>query len=149
MHTFHDLFTQRIKNIDFKWEDVLSFEGASGPYIQYTYARAKSILRKNRDYTAALDIDFEVLSEEYSYQLIKGLNSYTDTVIKAAENYEPSMIARYVLNLAQDFNKFYHKCPIKQSDNHIKKARLLLVYGVQKIIGEAMSLLGIECPEEM
>ena len=146
---FHDLFTQRIKNIDFKWEDVLSFEGASGPYIQYTYARAKSILRKNRDYTAALDIDFEVLSEEYSYQLIKGLNSYTDTVIKAAENYEPSMIARYVLNLAQDFNKFYHKCPIKQSDNHIKKARLLLVYGVQKIIGEAMSLLGIECPEEM
>ncbi len=146
---FHDLFTQRIKNIDFKWEEVLSFEGASGPYIQYTYARAKSILRKNKDYTADLNIDFNVLSEEHSYQLIKGFSNYTDTILKAAENYEPSMIARYVLNLAQDFNKFYHKCPINQSDNNIKKARLLLVYGVQKLIGEAMSLLGIECPEEM
>jgi arginyl-tRNA synthetase len=146
---FHDLFTQRIKNIDFKWEEVLSFEGASGPYIQYTYARAKSILRKNKDYTADVDIDFNVLSEEHSYQLIKGFSNYTDAVLKAAENYEPSMIARYVLNLAQDFNKFYHKCPINQSDNNIKKARLLLVYGVQKLIGEAMSLLGIECPEEM
>lgn len=89
------------------------------------------------------------LSEEHSYQLIKGFSNYTNTVLKAAENYEPSMIARYVLNLAQDFNKFYHKCPINQSDNNIKKARLLLVYGVQKLIGEAMSLLGIECPEEM
>jgi arginyl-tRNA synthetase len=146
---FHDLFTQRIKNIDFQWEEVLSFEGASGPYIQYTYARAKSILRKNKDYAVDLVIDISELSDEYSYQLIKVISSYPYIVLKAAESYEPSIIARYVLNLAQVFNKFYHKCSINQSDENTKKARLLLVYGVQKLIGEAMSLLGIECPEEM
>lgn len=146
---YHDLYTQRIKNIDFQWEDVLSFEGASGPYIQYTYARAKSILRKNTDAAADMDIDTEVLEEEYSYQLLKTLDRFSKAIVSAAADYEPSILARYVLELAQDFNKFYHKCPINNSEEAVKKARLLLVYAVQKVIKDSMELLGIQCPEEM
>lgn len=146
---FHDLFHQRIKNIDFSWDEVLSFEGSTGPYIQYTYARAKSILRKNPDYTAILDIDFSPLEEESCYQLVRKLSDYPKAILDAAKLYEPSIIARYVIGLAQEFNKFYHKCSIINSDNEIKLARLSLVFATQKIIKEAMELLGVQCPEEM
>lgn len=146
---FHDLFHQRIKNIDFSWDEVLSFEGSTGPYIQYTYARAKSILRKNPDYTAILDIDFSPLEEESSYQLVRKLSDYPKAILDAAKLYEPSIIARYVIGLTQEFNKFYHKCSIINSDNEIKLARLSLVFATQKIIKEAMELLGVQCPEEM
>ncbi len=146
---FHDLFHQRMKNIDFSWDDVLNFEGATGPYIQYTYARAKSILRKNPDYVAGLNIDFSPLKEEASYQLVRKLSDYPKAILDAAELYESSIIARYAIGLAQEFNKFYHKCSIINSENEIKLARLCLVYATQKIMKEAMELLGIQCPEEM
>ena len=146
---FHDLFHQRMKNIDFSWDDVLNFEGATGPYIQYTYARAKSILRKNPDYVAGLNIDFSPLKEEASYQLVRKLSDYPKAILDAAELYESSIIARYAIGLAQEFNKFYHKCSIINSENEIKLARLCLVYATQKIMKEAMELLGIQCSEEM
>lgn len=146
---FHDLFHQRMKNIDFSWDDVLNFEGSTGPYVQYTYARAKSILRKNPDYVVSLDIDFSPLKDEYSYPLVKKLSNYTKTILEAAELYEPSVITRYVIGLAQEFNKFYHKCSINNSENEVKEARLLLVFVTQKIMKESMELLGIQCPEEM
>jgi arginyl-tRNA synthetase len=146
---FHDLFHQRIKNIDFSWDEVLSFEGSTGPYVQYTYARAKSILRKNPDYIVRLDIDLSPLKEETSYQLVRKLSDYSDAILDAAELYEPSIIARYVIGLAQEFNKFYHKCSINHSENVIKLARLALVFATQKIMKESMELLGMQCPEEM
>lgn len=146
---FHDLFNQRIKNVDFSWEDVLSFEGTTGPYVQYTYARAKSILRKNKDEMITENVDFSVLTEDTSYVLIKALSGYEETIIKAAERYEPSIIARYLITVATAFNKFYHDCPILQADEKKKKARLVLVDLTQSIISEACSMLGISCPEEM
>ncbi|MEY8353405.1 arginine--tRNA ligase [Lachnospiraceae bacterium 54-53] len=146
---FHDLFNQRIKNVDFSWEDVLSFDGTTGPYVQYTYARAKSIIRKKKDDIEYENIDFNVLAEDISYGLIKALAGYEEAVEKAAERYEPSVIARYLADVAASFNKFYHECPILQAEEKVKQARMVLVDLAQSIISDACALLGMSCPEEM
>ncbi len=146
---FHDLFNQRMKNVDFSWKEVLNFDGTTGPYAQYTYARAKSVLRKYGEPVEAAEIDYTVLTDDAAYNLIKVLSGYEDAVIHAAEKYEPSIVARYVIALATAFNKFYHDCTILQADEKEKKARLLLTDLVQKILCEACGLLGMECPEEM
>lgn len=146
---FHDLFNQRIKNVDFSWEDVLSFDGTTGPYVQYTYARAKSIIKKNKGYVEYESIDYNVLTEDMAYALIKALSGYEEAIEKAAERYEPSVIARYLAAVATSFNKFYHECPILQAEENIKQSRLVLVDLAQSMILDACSLLGLSCPEEM
>ena len=146
---FHDLFNQRIKNVEFSWKEVLNFEGTTGPYAQYTYARAKSVLRKFGKPVAAGEIDYTALTDDASYNLIKVLAGYEDAVMSAAEKYEPSIVARYVIALATAFNKFYHDCSILQAEDTEKMARLLLTDIVQKVLCEACVLLGMECPEEM
>ena len=146
---FHNLFHQRIKNVDFSWEEVLSFEGSTGPYVQYTYARAKSILRKCSKALQGEGADFGVLTDDASYGLVKVLSDYGDAVTKAAERYEPSVVAKYVIAVSTAFNKFYHECPILYAEEQEKEARILLVDLTQKIIKDACSLLGMECPEEM
>lgn len=146
---FHDLFNQRIKNVDFSWKEVLNFDGTTGPYAQYTYARAKSVLRKAGEMIEVGEVDFEALTDDVTYNLVKVLSGYEDAVINAAEKNEPSVVARYVISLATAFNKFYHDCSILQAEEKEKKARLLLADMVQKILCEACGLLGMECPEEM
>lgn len=146
---FHDLFNQRIKNVDFSWKEVLNFDGTTGPYAQYTYARAKSVLRKACKMVEIGEVDYMALTDDVSYNLIKVLVSYEDAVINAAEKNEPSIVARYVITLATAFNKFYHDCTILQAEEKEKKARLLLTDLVQKVLCEACGLLGMECPEEM
>lgn len=146
---FHDLFNQRIKNVDFSWKEVLNFDGTTGPYAQYTYARAKSVLRKFGKPIETENIDYMVLTDDVSYNLVKILAGYEDAVVAAAEKNEPSIVARYVISLATAFNKFYHDCTILQAEEKEKKARLLLTDLVQKILCEACGLLGVECPEEM
>ncbi len=146
---FHDLFNQRIKNVEFSWKEVLSFEGATGPYAQYTYARAKSVLRKYGKPVTADETDFSVLTDDVTYNLIKVLTGYEDAVIAAAGKNEPSIVARYVIAVATAFNKFYHECNILQAEEKEKKARLFLTDLVQNVLCEACGLLGMECPEEM
>ncbi len=158
---FHDLFNQRIKNVEFNWEDVLSFEGTTGPYVQYTYARAKSILRKSGfmqgqegiayapAMAGACGINYKHLTDEASYALVKTLSGYEAAVQGAAERYEPSVVARYIISVASAFNKFYHECPILNASEEEKQARLVLVDAVQKVLKDACGLLGMECPEEM
>ncbi len=146
---FHDLFHQRIKNVDFSWKEILNFDGTTGPYAQYTYARAKSVLRKYGKTIESDGIDFGTLTDDVSYNLVKVLAGYEDAVVNAAEKYEPSIVARYVIALATAFNKFYHDCSILQADEKEKRARLLLTDLVQKILCEACGLLGMECPDEM
>ena len=164
---FHDLYNQRIKNVDFSWEDVLSFEGTTGPYVQYTYARAKSILRKSTLSKAdAKDlkkmstdkvgvvkrntqVDYALLTDDASFTLIKTLLGYEDAVCNAMKKYEPSVIAKYLIAVASAFNHFYHECPILNAPAEDRSARLFLVDIVQKVIADACSLLGVECPEEM
>lgn len=146
---FHDLFNQRIKNVDFSWKEVLNFDGTTGPYAQYTYARAKSVLRKYGETIEKDEIDYGTLTDDVSYNLVKVLAGYEDAVMNAAEKNEPSIVARYVIALATAFNKFYHDCSILQAEEKEKKARLVLTDFVQKILCEACGLLGMECPEEM
>ena len=146
---FHDLFNQRIKNVDFSWKDVLNFDGTTGPYAQYTYARAKSVLRKAGKTVEAGEVDYLALTDDVTYNLVKVLAGYEDAVFNAAEKNEPSVVARYVISLATAFNKFYHDCTILQAEENEKKARLILTDMVQKILCEACGLLGMECPEEM
>ncbi len=146
---FHDLFNQRIKNVDFSWKEVLNFDGTTGPYAQYTYARAKSVLRKADKMVEVCEVDFEALTDDVTYNLVKVLAGYEDAVINAAEKNEPSVVARYVISLATGFNKFYHDCNILQAKEKEKKARLILTDWVQKILCEACELLGMECLEEM
>ena len=146
---FHDLFNQRIKNVEFSWKDVLNFDGTTGPYAQYTYARAKSILRKYGKAVETEKIDYAALTDDTAFSLVKVLAGYEDAVTFAAEKNEPSVVARYVIALATAFNKFYHECTILQAEEKEKKARLLLTDFVQKILCEACGLLGMECPEEM
>lgn len=146
---FHDLFNQRIKNIDFVWDDVLNFEGSTGSYVQYTYARAKSILRKCPQDKISGDINYSLLTEDSSYELVKALSEYRSAVTEAAERYEPCMIARFLIKVSSRFNKFYHDCSILQADPKVKKARLALVDLTQNVLRDACSLLGMECPEEM
>lgn len=146
---FHDLFNQRIKNVDFSWKDVLSFEGATGPYVQYTYARAKSILRKAEINVTRNKIDYNTLMDDRTYALIKILNGYKTAVPSAAEKYEPSIVAKYIISLAAAFNKFYQECPILHAPEAIRQARLYIVNLVQLVLKDACGLLGIECPEEM
>ncbi len=146
---FHDLFNQRIKNIDFSWKEVLNFDGTTGPYAQYTYARAKSVLRKAGKMVEVGEVDYVALTDDVTYNLVKVLASYEDAVVNAAKKNEPSIVARYVIALATAFNKFYHDCTILQAEEKEKKARLFLTDMVQKILYEACGLLGMECPEEM
>lgn len=146
---FHDLFNQRIKNVDFSWKEVLNFDGTTGPYVQYTYARAKSVLRKANKTVEIGEVDYTALTDDVTYNLVKVLAGYEDVVMNAAEKNEPSIVARYVIALATAFNKFYHDCTILQAEEKEKKARLLLTDLVQKILCEACDLLGMECPEEM
>ena len=155
---FHDLFNQRIKNIDFSWDEVMSFEGTTGPYVQYTYARAKSILRKSGAegnwqacvaVTGENTIDCRFLTDDTTYNLLNVLSEYEDAVMIAAERYEPSVVARYAVSLAAAFNKFYHECPILHAAENERTARLQLVDCVQQVLKDACNLLGLQCPEEM
>ena len=107
------------------------------------------MLRKFGKQIEAGEIDYSALTDDASYNLIKVLAGYEDAVMSAAEKYEPSIVARYVIALATAFNKFYHDCSILQAEDTEKMARLLLTDIVQKVLCEACGLLGMECPEEM
>lgn len=146
---FHDLYHQRIKNVAFSWNDVLSFDGTTGPYVQYTYARAKSILHKNETFEIDTDINYKILTDDITFSLVKILLGYEEAICNAAQKYEPSILSRYLITLTSAFNRFYHECTILNAAKEERKARILLVDMVQKVIWDACNLLGMECPEEM
>lgn len=145
---FNDLSNGRIKDIVFNWDRMLSFEGETGPYVQYTYARAKSVLRR-AEYDITSDIDYSLLSNDESVNVARLLQSFPQTVVSAMEKNEPSFIAGHVIDLAQAFSRFYHECPIIVEDEDLQKARLLLVDCTATVIKTGLGLLGIETPEKM
>ncbi len=146
---FNDLYNQRIKDVSFNWEHILNPEGETGPYVQYTYARCSSILRNASDYSFSSDIDFSLLSDQASVDLIKQLYRFPAVVKSASETYEPHIVARFAIAVAQAFNKFYHDNKVLVDDTALKNARLSLVYLTRKVIKDSMDLLGIGCVEEM
>lgn len=147
---FHDLFNLRIKNVSFSWEQVLNFEGATGPYIQYTYARANSILKKQEDINWNLVAEnMEYYKKESIKNLLKLLATFETVIVEAASRKEPCVIARYAYSLAQSFNQFYQECNIQAAKAGWKEAWLQITDLTQKTIQDAMALLGIECPKQM
>lgn len=144
---FNDLYNQRIKDVIFDWNKLLNFDGETGPYVQYTYARASSVLRKIGEVPDT--IDYTLLTDEASIGLLKEIERYPQVIKDAAERYEPSVIARYGIDLAHAFNKFYHECQINVEDETTKYTRTNVVKIARYIIKDALSLLGIQCPEQM
>jgi len=146
---FNDLYNQRIKDVSFKWEKLLNFDGETGPYVQYTYARCSSILRKLENYDENAAIDYSLITDAESIDLLKEINRFPQVVVDASEKYEPSQIARFAVAVAQTFNKFYNANRINIEDENLKNARVALVKLTRNTIKDAMLLLGIDCPEQM
>ncbi|MGL5379227.1 arginine--tRNA ligase [Clostridium sp.] len=147
---FDDMYNNIIKDIQFSWERVLNFDGETGPYVQYTHARACSVLRKaGIDIDKVLNIDYSVLTDEASVGVVKALAAFEDKIKEAAAKYEPSYMARYAVDVAQAFNKFYHDNAILVDDENIKNARLSIVIAVKYVLKNTLYLLGIKAPEQM
>ena len=146
---FNDLYNQRIKDVSFKWEHITSFEGETGPYVQYTYARCSSILRNLESFSLERHIDYSILTDPTSVDLLKEINRYQSVVDEAADRYEPSVVARYAVDLAQAFNRFYTENRIAVDDVTVRNTRTKITYITREILRDALSLLGIGCVEQM
>lgn len=143
---FHDLKNERLNNFDFDLEEVVRFEGETGPYVQYAHARSQSILRKagNPDLTTAN----LALGDPAAWEIIKSLGQFGEIIQRAAREYEPSVIAKYALQLAKEFNQYYAHTKILVEDDE-KMARLALVEAVSDVLKSALELLGVQAPDEM
>jgi len=145
---FADLSTRRVKDVTFKWADILNFKGETGPYLQYSHARICSILRKSGR-AVQTDVDFSALTDEFSIPVVKALEDLPRATIRAAEMCEPSLVATYLLNLASAFNTFYHQHRVITDDERLSRARMLLIDGVRQVLNNGLALLGISVPERM
>lgn len=150
---FQELFNTRIKDYSFDWNNVLNFEGETGPYVQYSAARAYSILEKNDFYSKINNIDiskfsnYEMNVDELA--LVKSIYKFEDILLDSAKKYEPSILARYITEVAKLFNKFYNSCPINNQEENIKEFRLVLTYCSRLLIEIGLGLLGMDTPQKM
>ena len=143
---FNDLKNYRINDIEFHLEDILKFEGETGPYIQYTYARIMSLLENKKNIKVSFD---NVTFNEYEWYLIFNLYQFSDVIRHAKENYDPSEVAKYLIDLAKDFNKWYALERMIDDDIEKTESRLLVAEATAIVIKEGMRLLGIEVLNKM
>ena len=143
---FYDLKTDRRNGYDFDLEAMVSFEGETGPYVQYAYARIQSILRK-ADFKPSAEATYS-LDDAESWEIIKLLQDFARVVKRAADNYDPSLIAKYAISLAQAFNKFYAHTRILDEGPE-RDSRLALSYATAVVLKESLRLLGVDAPEKM
>ena len=150
---FNYLKNGKNKDIIFDLDETLRFDGETGPYVQYTFVRTKSILEKvgfNIQDIKIDDIDLNVLNSKQEIELIKELEKFESIIKKAAEEYEPSVLARYLIDVSTLFSRFYNECSVANvEDENLKIARCILVYATSTVIKHGLSILGIECPDKM
>ncbi|HEM3523540.1 TPA: arginine--tRNA ligase [Streptococcus suis] len=143
---FYDLKTDRDNGYDFDLEAMVSFEGETGPYVQYAYARIQSILRK-ANFVPSAENDYNLADAE-SWDIIKHIQNFSNVVERAGDKFDPSLIAKYAINLAQAFNKYYAHTRILDESPE-RDSRLALAYATGLVLKEALRLLGVKAPEKM
>ncbi len=146
---FNDLYNSRMKDEIFDWDEMLNFNGETGPYLQYIYVRTNSILKKAGYIPELKDVDAQELNDEGAINIIKILYSFDDVIKQAAEKNEPYVIARYLINLAQAFSSYYNDHKIIVDDKKIQNSRLYITYGVNLVLKTGAMLLGMKMPERM
>lgn len=146
---FHDLSNNRIKDVNFMWDEVLNFDGNTGPYVQYTYARCSGILEKaaNEGITGSGEL---CITDDTESALIKTLKIFPEKVEQARSDLEPSVIARYLLDVCADFNRFYHDCPVLRADDEkVKNTRVALVKATSIVLNNGLALIGLKRPKNI
>ena len=146
---FNDLSNSRIKDEIFDWDMLLNFQGETGPYIQYIYVRTRSLLEKAGYMPKIEKVDFSKLQEKEAQETIKLLYRFNEIVENAAQKNEPSIVARYLIDVAQNFSTFYNEHKIITEDKTVQDARLALTYSVGTVLKTGVTLLGMEMPNKM
>ncbi len=146
---FNDLSNSRVKDEIFDWDTILNFQGETGPYIQYTYVRTKSVLEKVEQLPEFSKINLSKLSDEYSQNIIKLLYNFEDTLIQVTNKEEPSILSRYLIELAKAYSSFYNENKIITEEQEIQDARVYLTYSVGKVLKIGAELLGMQMPNKM
>lgn len=146
---FADLDSRRARDIVFDWEEVLNFNGETGPYVQYTHARYCSLLRRYEGVLPPEDIDFEKLGEAETLEVVKCLERYPKQIQKAADEHEPSTVANYLIELCTVANRFYNAHQVISDDEAVTKSRVALVYAIKTVLASGLALLGMKAPERM
>ena len=146
---FNDLANSRVKDEIFDWDTILNFQGETGPYIQYIFVRTKSVLEKANYLPEFAKLDFDVLSDEYSQKVMKLLYQYHDILKQVIDKNEPSILSRYLIDLAKAYSVFYNENKIIVEDQKQKDARIYLTYAVNLVLESGAKLLGIQMPDKM
>ena len=146
---FNTLSTTNNKDQIFDWNTALNFQGETGPYIQYTYVRTKSVIEKAEEIPQISELDFSLLKEDTSIQVIKTLYSFADILKLTIQKNEPAVLARYLIELSQNFNNFYNENKVLVEDEKLKNIRVYLTNAVKIVLEKGAELLGIQMPERM
>ena len=146
---FNDMSASRIKDEVFDWNTILNFQGETGPYVQYTYVRTKSVLEKAGYLPKIEEVKVENLADEYSLAILKLIYNFEDVLIQVTDKNEPSILARYLIDLAKAYSSFYNENKIIVEDKDIQNARVYLTYAVSEVLKQGANLLGIQTPEKM
>jgi len=146
---FNNLASTIIKDQVFDWEIALNFQGETGPYIQYTYVRTQSVLEKVDKVPNASEIKVNLLTDELSSEVLKLIYNFNDILVQVTEKNDPSILSRYLIDLAKSFSLFYNENKIICEDKDLQNARIYLTYAVGKVLKQGAKLLGIEMPNRM
>ena len=146
---FNDLSNSRVKDEIFEWDKILNFQGETGPYIQYTYVRTKSVLEKAGKLPDVKEIKLDVLNDIYSQTIIKLIYNFQDILVQVTRKEEPSILSRYLIDVAKAFSSFYNENKIIVEDKDIQNARVYLTYAVNQVLKNGVELLGMQMPNKM
>ena len=146
---FNDLANSRIKDEIFDWDTILNFQGETGPYIQYTFVRTKSVIEKAGGVPDIKEVKTNLLLDDASSKILKLIYNFEDILIQVTDKNEPSILSRYLIDVAKAYSNFYNENKIIVDDRDIQNARVYLTYAVGKVLKTGAGLLGIEMPDKM